>query len=79
MVTPFSLGDLLTLRKIHPCGGSEWRIERVGADIGIRCLNCNHYLLRPRRRLERMLKQRTPASSKVPPTPAPESKASSAP
>ena len=69
MVTPFSLGDFLTLRKIHPCGSADWRIERVGADIGIRCLTCNHYLLMPRRRLERMLKDRQPALSK--PRPAP--------
>ena len=34
MVAEFALGDTLTLRKVHPCGGTMWRIERMGADIG---------------------------------------------
>ncbi|MBM3941038.1 MAG: DUF951 domain-containing protein [SAR202 cluster bacterium] len=58
MVTPFALGDTLTLRKAHPCGGHAWRVERVGADIGIRCLTCQHYVLVSRRTLERGLKKR---------------------
>jgi hypothetical protein len=58
MVTPFALGDVVTLRKQHPCGGNEWRIERLGADIGIRCLTCSHYLMLTRQRLERGMKHR---------------------
>jgi hypothetical protein len=58
MVTPFALGDVVTLRKQHPCGGFEWRIERLGADIGIRCLTCGHYLMLARQRLERGVKHR---------------------
>ena len=60
MVTPFELGDILTLRKAHPCGGLQWQVERLGADIGIRCLSCGHYVLVDRRRLERRLKERQP-------------------
>ncbi len=52
----FRLGETLTLRKAHPCGGTTWRVERLGADIGIRCLTCGHYLLTPRTRLERAVK-----------------------
>ena len=63
MVVPFGLGDMVTLRKTHPCGGHQWRVERIGADIGIRCLTCGHYLLIPRRRLERSLKLRQHAGS----------------
>ncbi|MCE2469470.1 MAG: DUF951 domain-containing protein [Dehalococcoidia bacterium] len=48
MVTEFALGDTLTLRKPHPCGGTAWRVERLGADIGVRCLTCGHSLLRTR-------------------------------
>ena len=44
MVVEFHLGERLTLRKAHACGGNEWRVERLGADIGIRCLVCGHYL-----------------------------------
>ena len=63
MVVPFALNDVVTLRKAHPCGGHQWRVERLGADIGIRCLTCHHYLLVPRPRLERSLRERhSPAS-----------------
>ncbi|MEE9284172.1 MAG: DUF951 domain-containing protein [Dehalococcoidia bacterium] len=60
MVTPFELGDVLTVRKAHPCGGHQWRVERLGADIGIRCTTCGHYVLAERRRLERRIKERQP-------------------
>jgi len=46
------VGDVVELRKPHPCGGKTWRILRVGADIGIECLTCQRYVLVPRRRLE---------------------------
>ena len=63
MVVAFQLGEMLTLRKTHPCGGSRWRVERLGADIGIRCLTCGHYLLITRPRLERAVKERHPAGT----------------
>lgn len=62
MVVAFALGDLVTLRKQHPCGGRQWRVERVGADIGIRCLTCGHYVLVSRQTLEHGLKQHRPAA-----------------
>ena len=62
MVVPFALGDTLTLRKQHPCAGYQWRVERLGADIGIRCFTCGHYLLLTRRRLEHNLKERQSSS-----------------
>ena len=58
----FRLGQTLTLRKPHPCGGATWRVERLGADIGIRCLTCGHYLLTPRTRLERQTKTEAPTA-----------------
>ena len=61
MVMALELGDVLTLRKLHPCGGLEWRVERLGADIGIRCLTCAHYLMVHRQRLQRSVKQRLQA------------------
>jgi hypothetical protein len=50
------LGDILRLRKPHPCGGFEWRVVRLGADIGLRCTTCNHRVLLPRSEVERRLK-----------------------
>jgi hypothetical protein len=41
-------GDIVTLRKRHPCGASDWEVTRVGADIGLRCLGCNRVVLLPR-------------------------------
>ena len=39
------LGDVVRLRKMHPCGSFEWEVVRLGADIGIRCLKCNRRVL----------------------------------
>jgi hypothetical protein len=53
---PFYIDDVVRLRKPHPCGSLEWRVVRVGADIGLRCLKCDHKVLLPRRTLEKRLK-----------------------
>ena len=63
MDVAFHLGDRITLRKAHPCGGLEWRVERLGADIGIRCLTCGRYLLTPRSKLRRAARSGRPPST----------------
>jgi hypothetical protein len=50
------LEDVLRLRKQHPCGSFEWKITRLGADIGLECLGCQRRVMMPRRKLARMLK-----------------------
>ena len=50
------LGDVVRLRKKHPCGSYEWEITRLGADIGIKCRGCSRRLLIPRGDLERRIK-----------------------
>ena len=50
------LDDVLRLRKPHPCGGYDWRVVRLGADIGLRCLTCNRRVLLARSEVERRLK-----------------------
>jgi hypothetical protein len=83
------LGDVLRLRRPHPCGGSEWLVDRLGADIGLRCLSCGRHVLVERRALERRIaafvKRGDPAmSAAVSPRPstgsglAPESEADGA-
>jgi hypothetical protein len=52
----FRMADVLRLRKPHPCGGLEWQIVRVGADIRIECLSCRRRVLLPRRELEKRVK-----------------------
>jgi hypothetical protein len=53
----FALGDVVRLRKPHPCGGSDWQVTRLGADIGLRCQTCGRRVLLERAILERRLKQ----------------------
>jgi hypothetical protein len=47
------LGDVVRLKRPHPCGGREWLVDRVGADIGLRCRRCSRHVLVERRSLER--------------------------
>ncbi|MGQ9814264.1 MAG: DUF951 domain-containing protein [Candidatus Roseilinea sp.] len=61
-ITPLELDDVVRLRKPHPCGGYEWRVVRVGADIGLKCLTCGHKVLLSRRELERRLAGKRPAA-----------------
>ena len=49
------LGDVVRLRRRHPCGGDAWRVDRLGADIGLRCTTCGRHVLLERRLLERRL------------------------
>jgi hypothetical protein len=56
MVLELRLGDVIRLKKAHPCGSNEWVIIRLGADIGIKCLKCQHAILLDRVLLERRLK-----------------------
>jgi len=46
------LGDVVKLRRAHPCGGSTWLVDRLGADIGLRCQTCGRHVLLERRVLE---------------------------
>jgi hypothetical protein len=54
-VLPLLLGDVVRLRRRHPCGTDTWLIDRLGADIGLRCLGCRRHVLLARRQLERRL------------------------
>ena len=56
MIMEIKLGDVVRLRKKHPCGGYEWQIVRLGADIGIKCLKCQRRVLLERRVFERRVK-----------------------
>jgi hypothetical protein len=51
------LGDVVQTRKTHPCGSDQWKIERLGADVGIRCQGCGRYVLMERAKLERRIRR----------------------
>jgi len=53
------VGDILTLKKPHPCGGKSWLVLRVGMDFRIRCETCGREVLRPRRDVESAVKRIT--------------------
>ena len=54
-VLELRLGDRLRLRKPHPCGSHEWRVVRLGADIGLTCEGCGRRVLLERRDVERRI------------------------
>jgi hypothetical protein len=56
MPIDFQVGDIVRLRKPHPCGGYEWQVVRLGADIGLKCQTCQHRVMLTRRELEKRLK-----------------------
>jgi hypothetical protein len=49
------LGDVVRLRRAHPCGDDTWLVDRLGADIGLRCRTCGRHVVLERRTLERRL------------------------
>ncbi len=57
MPVDFRVGDVVRLTKPHPCGGFDWTVVRIGADIGLRCTTCAHRVMLPRTDVERRLKR----------------------
>ncbi len=53
----FGLGDVVMMKKPHPCGRNEMQIIRMGMDIRIKCLGCQHSVLVPRVKFEKKLKK----------------------
>lgn len=51
------VGDVVMLRKPHPCGANEWRVTRIGADIGLQCAQCGRRLMLPRGKFNKSLKK----------------------
>ncbi len=54
-VVELYLGDVVRLRRAHPCGGDTWLVDRLGADIGLRCETCGRHVLVERPSLERRI------------------------
>ncbi len=51
------VGDVLELKKTHPCGSKQWRVLRVGMDFRMRCEGCGHELMLPRAKVEHSIKK----------------------
>jgi hypothetical protein len=49
----YEVGDIVKLKKQHPCGSHEWEILRVGADFRLKCLGCEHQVMLARKLVEK--------------------------
>ncbi|KZL93035.1 DUF951 domain-containing protein [Clostridium magnum] len=59
MAKIFYLGDIVEMKKEHPCGSKEWEIIRIGADIKIKCCICSRIVMIPRSKFEKDVKKIT--------------------
>ena len=50
------LGDILTMKKAHPCGEKRWLVLRTGADFRLRCMGCSHEIMVARFKAEKNIK-----------------------
>jgi len=53
----FQVGDIVELKKEHPCGSRQWKVLRTGADFRIECLGCRHSLMITRAKFEKSVKK----------------------
>ncbi len=63
MALEVKIGDIVRMKKPHPCGNRLWEVTRLGADIGMVCQQCRRYVLLPRPYLERRVREVLPRST----------------
>lgn len=66
----YQLGDVVQMKKPHPCGANEMEIIRMGMDIRIKCVKCRHSVLIPRSKFEKKLKKVLRSATSTGPAPA---------
>lgn len=64
--TKLAVGDRVVLRKVHACGGSEWVVTRIGADVGIVCATCGRRVMLEREVFERRARVIRPSAATSP-------------
>ncbi len=62
-IITFSVGDVLEMKKKHPCGSNELKVARVGSDVRVICLGCGRDMTVPRVKLERSIKRVRPVKA----------------
>ncbi|MBO8127849.1 MAG: DUF951 domain-containing protein [Peptococcaceae bacterium] len=55
-MTKFQVGDIVRMKKKHPCGSFEWEVLRTGVDVRIRCVGCGRVVLLPRIKFVRAMR-----------------------
>jgi hypothetical protein len=68
--TDIRIDDIVRMRKAHPCGGTDWRVVRLGTDIGIVCLTCERKVLIPRGQFAKQVKVQVARGPQIPPLPS---------
>ncbi len=63
MALELKIGDVVRLKKPHPCGEFMWTVTRLGADIGLVCRTCGRYVMIPRAQLARRIRRVVPADA----------------
>ena len=53
----FQIGQIIRMKKPHPCGGNTWEIQRVGMDFRLKCQTCGHMVMLPRAKFEKSVKK----------------------
>jgi hypothetical protein len=52
-----NIGDIITMKKSHPCGSNDWEVLRCGADFRIKCCGCGHMVMLPRVKVEKSIRK----------------------
>lgn len=52
-----NVGDVIRMKKKHPCGSDEWEVLRVGADFRLKCVGCGHQIMTPRKNVEKNMRK----------------------
>ena len=60
------VGDILTMKKQHPCGSNRWEVLRIGADFKMKCLECGHQIMNPRSKIEKNIRMIERNGERVP-------------
>lgn len=53
----YSVGDIVMMRKTHPCGSDKWEVTRTGMDFRIKCLGCQRQVMLPRTKFEKSVRK----------------------
>lgn len=62
----YEVGDVVRLKKSHPCGADTWEIYRTGIDFGLKCQGCGHRVMIPRTKFEKSVKIHVPKNQPPP-------------
>ena len=54
----YNVGDVVRMKKAHPCGSSIWEITRTGMDFGLKCQGCGHFVMLPRTKFLKAVKEK---------------------